>query len=94
MRHNGTRQTAKLALALSAVLFTRCGGSKPPQKAAKEPARPVEYFHVDSATAGTLSGRIVFRGKPPAREAISMESEEGCQKAHAGQGERRPTPAQ
>src|SRR5437016_9174385 len=88
MRHHGTRQTAKLALALSTVLFTRCGGTKPPQKAAKEPARPVEYFHVDSATAGTLSGRIVLRAapghKPPAREAISMESEEGCQKPHAG----------
>jgi plastocyanin len=84
MRHTGTLPTQKLALAFAALWFARCGGTKPPQKAATEPARPVEYFHVDSATAGTLSGRILFRGAKPAREVISMESEEGCQQAHAG----------
>jgi plastocyanin len=47
-------------------------------------AAPVEYFHVDAATAGTLTGAITFRGAKPAREVISMEAEQGCQQANAG----------
>ena len=53
------------------------------KKAANAP-KPVEYFHVDPATAGTITGAITFTGAKPARELISMESDEGCQKAHAG----------
>ena len=88
-----TRQTPppwKLAKVLAAVLIAaRCGGTKPPEtkeaaKPAAEPAKPVEYFHVDPATAATVHGRIVFKGAKPVRKAISMEAEAGCQKAHAG----------
>ncbi|MCU1236022.1 MAG: hypothetical protein JWP63_3989 [Candidatus Solibacter sp.] len=45
---------------------------------------PVAYFHVDPTTAGTLSGSITFAGSKLAREAISMEAEQGCQQANAG----------
>ncbi|MBZ5625058.1 MAG: hypothetical protein LAQ69_41100 [Acidobacteriia bacterium] len=78
----------KLVLVLAgSVLALRCGGAKPPEKpapAAADAAKPVEYFHVDPATAGSLRGRIVFRGARPARTAISMESEAACEQAHAG----------
>ena len=61
---------------------TVVGGDK---KAAENAApKSVEYFHVDAATAGTVAGAITFAGAKPARETISMEADEGCQKAHAG----------
>ena len=69
-----------------ALLAAACG--KPPveeKKAAEKAAPPpVEYFHVDPATAGTVTGTITFHGSKPARQAISMEADEGCQKANAG----------
>jgi len=77
-----------LLLVAGALLAARCGNTgKPPEKAAPGPAtaaKPIEYFHVDPATAGSLHGKIVFRGTKPARTVISMESEAGCQAAHAG----------
>ena len=39
---------------------------------------------MDPATAGTVTGAITFRGAKPAPQAISMESDAGCQKANAG----------
>ena len=73
-----------LPIFAAALLAAACG--KPPveEKKAVEAAKPVEYFHVDAATAGTVAGVIAFRGAKPARQAISMEADEGCQKAQAG----------
>ena len=72
----------------AALLTAACG--KPPvpekvveKKSSEAPLR-VEYFHVDAATAGGVAGAITFRGDKPARHAISMEADEGCQKASAG----------
>ena len=39
---------------------------------------------MDPATAGTLHGKIVFHGKKPAPQKISMDAEAACVKAHAG----------
>lgn len=82
-------RSVKLVLALAIVLFaTGCGGNKPPEKSASTPAgeaaKPVEYFHVDPASAGSLHGKIEFRGARPAKTVISMDSEGGCEQAHAG----------
>jgi plastocyanin len=61
------------------------GGEKVEQKkVSTEAPKPVEYFHVDPATAGTLNGSVKFTGPKPARELISMEAEQGCQQANAG----------
>jgi hypothetical protein len=61
-----------------------CGtGQKPPEKAAS-PAKPVEYYHVDPATAAVVLGKISFHGAPPKRQPIDMESDATCQKLHAG----------
>src|SRR5205085_9690837 len=71
-----------------ALLAAGCGRTKPPEKpatgSAAEAAKPVEYFHVDPATAGTLRGKVAFRGVKPPRTVISVESEAGCEQAHAG----------
>jgi plastocyanin len=72
----------------AALVAAGCGKSdraseKQPSATATTPP-PVEYFHPDPATSGTIKGAVVFHGTRPARQLISMESEEGCQKAHAG----------
>lgn len=54
-------------------------GRSQPDPAAKQ--TPV-YFHVDPSTAATLSGRILFTGKPPARKAVDMEEDPQCQALH------------
>src|SRR3954467_14722210 len=76
----------KLAILLAAaVLATGCGGSKPPETATKtEPAKPVEYFHVDAATAGKLHGRILYHGAKPTRLIINMDSDINCSQEHGG----------
>ena len=74
----------RLPIFAAALLAAACG--KPPveEKKVAEAPRPVEYFHVDAATAGTVAGTVAFHGAKPARQAISMEADEGCQKAQAG----------
>jgi hypothetical protein len=72
-------------LVIACLLLPACKQAEQPVSKQPPPATaPVEYFHPDPATAGTISGSIVFHGAKPARQAISMESEEGCQKLHAG----------
>jgi len=74
-------------LSAAALLACSCGNHQPPQKqAAAEAPKPVEYFHVDGVTAGTIKGKIrLGRGKvKPPRTVISMASDAGCQQAHAG----------
>jgi plastocyanin len=73
--------------AVVALLSAACGTQAPPPKtveATKVASNPVEYFHVDPATAGTVSGKIAFHGAKPARKLISMDSEAGCEQAHKG----------
>jgi plastocyanin len=84
------RSVGWLLLLIAALLTAACGGAgvvvggKPEEKKAGATPPAVEFFHVDAATAGTVTGAIAFRGAKPARLAISMEADEGCQKAHAG----------
>jgi plastocyanin len=74
----------RLLLVPAALVMASCGKTELPKKAAAEPVKAVDYFHVDAATAGTISGTIVFRGARLPRQVISMDAEEGCQQAHAG----------
>jgi plastocyanin len=78
----------RVLLFAAALLTAACGGGSD-KKAAETKAPgaaplPVEYFHVDAATASTVTGAITFAGPKPARQAISMDADEGCQKANAG----------
>ena len=37
---------------------------------------------MDAATAGTISGKVVFKGTPPAMPAIDMSSNPQCERSH------------
>ena len=86
------RLPTKLLLSATALLTAACGGGHGNIGAVAigsgdkkpEPPKPVEYFHVDPSTAATITGAVKFTGAKPARQLISMESDEGCQKTHAG----------
>jgi plastocyanin len=75
------------------VITVACGGGGGVGAVAVGPGNKTEkkvietapsYFHVDPATAGTMTGTVTFHGAKPARHAISMASDAGCQKANAG----------
>ena len=79
--HSACQSTVSaLALAVAA-----CSQPAPAAKTVAEKLRPVEYFHVDSATAGKITGSIAFRGTEPKSKHISMDSDAGCPKADAGE---------
>ena len=44
----------------------------------------VPAFHVDPATAGSISGTIRFTGKRPVRKPIDMSNDPACVEAHHG----------
>ena len=74
-----------LTLALM-LIAAGCGKAPLPETKAvlKKELQAVEYFRVDPATAGAVSGKVAFRGKKPPRVPIKMETEAFCGKAHAG----------
>jgi plastocyanin len=59
---------------LSAVAAFACGSPPAEQPPAPAPARK----SVDPATARTVSGKVVFKGTPPARKVIKMGSDPSC----------------
>jgi plastocyanin len=65
---------AALALALG---LSACGGGQQ-QEPAPAAAPAVTSNPVDPATAGTLTGRIVFAGRPPAPQPIKTASDPNC----------------
>ncbi len=68
---------AGVAVALLAVL-SGCGERK---QAAKVPEKKApEYFRVDPATAGLVTGKATFQGKIPRRERIDLDEDEQCVK--------------
>ena len=71
----------KLAPVIAAVFLIACG-SKPEKTQKSEPAKPVEYFHVDPGTAGKLHGRIVYQGPKPTRQVIDMQSDITCKQEY------------
>jgi plastocyanin len=74
-----------VALCCAAVLLAGCSGknqTEPPKVAPAAPS-PV-YFKVDPETAGTVTGRILFKGKRPAPRPIDMSEEPACVEAHHG----------
>jgi plastocyanin len=77
----------RILLCAAAALTAACGGADKPAEPAKKVAdapKPVEYFHVDPATAGTITGAIAYAGPKASRKLISMEAEAGCQQANGG----------
>lgn len=76
-----------LLAAATALITANCSKSAPtaPGKAeTKAPEQPVVYFKVDPATAGTVTGRILFTGKAPPRKKVDMDEDPQCAKLHKG----------
>ncbi len=71
LTHRCTLPFAALALALGVAA---CGGGDDAAPA----ARQVTEMPFDVATAGSVSGMVMFEGTPPAPEPIDMESERAC----------------
>jgi plastocyanin len=78
------RYTARTALLSVSVCLAACGIKPGAPKKAEEERKAVAYFHVDPATAGSVSGKITYEGPKPAKTAISMTSDADCEKLHAG----------
>lgn len=65
---------------MMALLAVGCGQGE--KKEAEKTAPPVEYFHVDAATAGTIQGKIVYHGAVPKPRVISMDADAACEQAN------------
>ena len=66
-----------------------CGGSKEAPTVTSEPAGETPAVSasaktVDSATAGTVKGKIVFEGEAPAPKQMSVRGNPECSVLHAG----------
>ena len=75
-----------LVVLLAGGVWVLCGCSKKPvsTEIAVPKQAAVDYFKVDSATAGSVTGRIRFTGKKPAAKVIDMSEDPACVEAHQG----------
>src|SRR5580658_2379693 len=85
---NHFRYALCLLIATTALTTAGCSNTAPAPAntstgaTGKAPAQPVVYFKVDPATAGTVTGKILFTGKAPARKKIDMDEDPLCAKLH------------
>ena len=63
-----------------AVFLTGC--SKTADHGAGKSPSAAAYFKVDAATAGTISGSILYLGSRPARRAIDVSGDPACEAAN------------
>lgn len=72
-----------IAMAGFMLLLPGCSHhqSSPAATAAKP---PVNYFHVDPATAGSITGSVHFAGHPPVQKLVDMSDDPACVSAHHG----------
>jgi len=70
-----------------ALALVECGCSPktPPSAVQESPQKPtVSYFKVDPATAGSISGKVLYAGKKPTPKPIDMSEDPACVAAHHG----------
>jgi plastocyanin len=73
----------KLFLVFS-LFLAACGSTQPGASAGKpEPEASLPAAQVDPATAGTISGKVLFTGDAPPMPAIDMSSNPQCERQHA-----------
>jgi hypothetical protein len=71
------------AAMIAALTLAGCSQQAPaPQNKASDKAAAPAYFKVDAATAGTITGKISFTGKKPARKKIDISEDPMCAKMH------------
>jgi plastocyanin len=61
------------------LLLAACGGG---QQNKTEAQASLPEAHIDPATAGTVTGRVVFKGEVPVMPAIDMSSNPQCERQH------------
>jgi plastocyanin len=67
---------------LAAALFAACGSAPKPETSGAKEAAPV-YFKADPATAGRITGKVMFTGARPPVRNIDMSGEEvECRRLH------------
>ncbi len=66
-------------MAVPLLFLSACGSGTQPKTGA-EAGLPAA--HVDPATAGTISGRVLFQGEAPAMPVIDMSSNPQCERQH------------
>ncbi len=66
-------------MAAPLVFLAACGSSTPP---AAQTEAPLPVAHVDETTAGTIAGRVLFTGDPPAMPVLDMSSNPNCEREH------------
>jgi plastocyanin len=73
------------AVITTGLLFlAACSRGPEPKKPAAAPApEPIVYTEVDPNTAATLTGKILFTGKAPARTKIDMDEDPQCARLHS-----------
>jgi plastocyanin len=77
-----TRLSSSLSLAIT-IAIIGCSSSKTPPKPV-ETTPAITYFKVDPATAGTITGKISYSGKPAVHKMIDMSEDPACVEAHHG----------
>jgi hypothetical protein len=60
-----------------------CGGDSSTSADPSSPAAAPDAKKVDTATAGTITGRVVFEGAPPENPILRMTSDSACASANA-----------
>ena len=68
-------------IAIAAAFLAACSSAPPPAKK-EAAAAPPAYFKVDPATAGAVTGKVVFKGKIPPHKKVDMEEDPKCAALH------------
>jgi plastocyanin len=71
----------KIAIIVGLVFLSACSRGPAPKKAEPK-AEPIVFTEVDPNTAATLTGKILFTGKKPARTKIDMDEDPQCAGLH------------
>jgi plastocyanin len=61
------------------LMMAACGSGPRPESKSN---LSLPEAHVDPATAGVISGRVLFKGSPPAMPMIDMSSNPQCEREH------------
>ncbi len=64
-----------------ALTLSACSGAQPESQSRPAPAA-TNWFKVDPATAGTVTGSVFFAGKQPPAKKVNMDEEPQCAKLH------------
>jgi hypothetical protein len=86
MRYVGLRELICLVSCVACGIALGCSRTaKDGSASANHPQQPeIPVFHVDPATAGSISGAIHYTGKRPTPKKIDMSGDPACVEAHHG----------